>query len=122
MPNWALSVFIENAFTAFKGGKRIIDAFIDFSRAFDTIDHKILPDKLELFNFNKSAIDLTKSFLSSQKTQIDSVLSRPKIISYGVPQGSILSPTLFLVYINDLCNVLTTLTPRLYADDTSLFI
>ena len=90
---------IHIAFIAFNDGKCKIGVFIDFSKAFDTIDHKILLNKLELFSFNKSAINWIKSFLSSrtQQTQIESVLSQPKIISCGVPQGSILGPTLFLI-------------------------
>ena len=96
--------------------------FIDLKKAFDTIDHEILLSKLELYGFKGVSLNLFRDYLSdrTQVTVINNVNSETSFISCGVPQGSILGPLLFLLYINDLpnCNLLSDV--RMYADDTNL--
>ena len=96
--------------------------FIDLKKAFDIIDHEILLSKLELYGFKGASLNLLRDYLSdrTQVTVINNVNSETSFISCGVPQGSILGPLLFLLYINDLpnCNLLSDV--RMYADDTNL--
>ena len=96
--------------------------FIDLKKAFHTIDHEILLSKLELYGFKGASLNLLRDYLSdrTQVTVINNVNSETSFISCGVPQGSILGPLLFLLYINDLpnCNLLSDV--RMYADDTNL--
>ena len=96
--------------------------FIDLKKAFDTIDHEILLSKLELYGFKGASLNLFRDYLSdrTQVTVINNVKSETSRIRCGVPQGSILGPLLFLLYINDLpnCNLLSDV--RMYADDTNL--
>ena len=96
--------------------------FIDLKKAFDSIDHEILLSKLELYGFKITSLNLFSDYLSdrTQVTVINNVNSETSFISCGVPQGSILGPLLFLLYINDLpnCNLLSDV--RMYADDTNL--
>ena len=96
--------------------------FIDLKKAFDTIDHEILLSKLELYGFKGVSLNLFRDYLSdrTQVTVINNVNSETSFISCGVPQGSILGPLLFQLYINDLpnCNLLSDV--RMYADDTNL--
>ena len=95
---------------------------IDLKKAFDTVDHQILLRKLELFGIKGQALSFLNSYLSnrSQQCQINGFLSSAKTIRCGVPQGSILGPLFFLLYINDLPQCLSKTKPRLFADDTSL--
>ena len=95
---------------------------IDLKKAFDTVDHQILLRKLELYGIKGQALSFLNSYLSnrSQKCQINGFLSSEKVIRCGVPQGSILGPLFFLLYINDLPQCLSKTKPRLFADDTNL--
>ena len=95
---------------------------IDLKKAFDTVDHQILLSKLELYGIKGQALNLLKSYLTNrkQKCQIKNVFSSEHLIKCGVPQGSILGPLLFLLYINDLPHCLSKTKPRLFADDTNL--
>ena len=94
---------------------------IDLKKAFDTVDHQILLSKLELYGIKGQAINLLKSYLTNrkQKCQVNS-FSSERLIKCGVPQGSILGPLLFLLYINDLPHCLSKTKPWLFADDTNL--
>ena len=77
---------------------------IDLKKAFDTVDHQILLRKLELYGIKGQALTLLKSYLTNrkQKCQIKNSFSSERLIKCGVPQGSILGPLFFLLYVNDL--------------------
>ena len=96
--------------------------FLDLSKAFDTIDHDLLLRKLTFYGFTNSALTLMNSYLRdrSQYVDLDGVTSDRQGVDVGVPQGSILGPLLFLIYVNDLPNCTNMLDSTLFADDTSL--
>ena len=96
---------------------------LDLKKAFDTADHKILLQKLQWYGIRGVASDLIKKFLCNrnQYASLDNVTSSLKKVTYGVPQGSVLGPLLFLVYINDFPNCSID-PPRSYADDTCLIL
>ena len=96
--------------------------FIDLQKAFDTVDHSILLQKLFYLGIRGIAHDLLRSFLSDrfQFVSINGFFSDSKLITCGVPQGSTLGPLLFLIYINDLCSAFLNSIAHLFADDTSL--
>ena len=93
--------------------------FLDIQKAFDSTDHNILLDKLKFYGI--SQIELKWFQDRYQQCQINGFLSKKGKIISGVPQGSILGPLLFLIYINDLPNCLKSTIPCLYADDTHIF-
>ena len=96
---------------------------IDLSRAFDTLSHDILLKKLYKYGIRGSAWNWVKSYLSNRKQYVSygSEKSDTGNIEIGVPQGSILGPLLFLLYINDLCDVSHRVSFIQFADDTSIY-
>ena len=96
---------------------------IDLQKAFDTVDHDILLQKLKALGFDPLAIKWFESYLKgrNQKTEINGIFSDPRVVPCGVPQGSILGPLLFLLYINDM-EAAVSCQLILYADDSALLV
>ena len=96
---------------------------LDLQKAFDTVDHQILLTKLEALGFQKPTIEWFKSYLHGrlQPVDIGGTLSTPAIVTCGVPQGSILGPLLFLIYVNDMPSAVSCKL-LLYADDSALLV
>ena len=98
--------------------------FLDFSKAFDTIDHNIWLTKLHCNGIRGTAHIWFKSYLTNRKqyTAYGRCLSSPAEIYWRVPQESILGPVLFLIYVNDFSKCLQTADAIMYADDTNVFL
>ncbi|CAH2236938.1 jg23386 [Pararge aegeria aegeria] len=106
-------------------GEKCLAIFLDLAKAFDTVSIPILIQKLEQLGIRGLQLQLLKSYLSNrhQSVKIGNVISRALPINHGVPQGSILAPTLFLIYINELCKLnIANGKIMSFADDTVLMI
>ena len=97
--------------------------FIDFKKAFDTVDSNLLLTKLFHYGFDTDALLLVANYFKdrNQITKFGNTFSEPKCVSLGVPQGSILGPLFFLIFINDLSFHVKDLKCKLFADDTTFY-
>jgi hypothetical protein len=120
----ALIKLIDNITSALDNKEIVLGVYLDFSEAFDTVNFNILFKKLEKYGIRGIALQLFKSYLSQrqQYTFFNNAESSKECITCGVPQGSILGPILFLLYVNDIVNVSKAFFPLLFADDTNIFV
>ena len=118
----ALINIIELIKPALDQSKFACGIFVDFSKAFDTVDHNILLQKLSHYGIRGLSNKWFESYLTGRKqfVSIDNIDSQLKDVIYGVPQGSVLGPLLFLIYINDLHKAIKYSTVHHFADDTNL--
>ena len=108
--------------SALDSGSVTCGIFVDFQKAFDTVNHEILLKKLEHYGFRGVINNWFRSYLTDrkQKVVINGFESESKNLLHGVPQGSVLGPILFLIYINDLHRCIKHSTTYHFADDTNL--
>lgn len=113
---------IDRILTEMDSGKIPICVFLDLSKAFDTLDHDILSHKLNYYGVKGNASKLLNDYLTgrNQYVDFDGTESSTLPISTGVPQGSILGPLLFIIYMNDIAEITSLFNMIMYADDTSL--
>ena len=118
----AILNFLQYLYKNIDSNKIIISIFLDFRKAFDSVDHNILLSKLKAYGIRGHALDWFQSYLSNrmQYVCLNDVNSDLKPIKYGVPQGSILGPLLFLIFINDISKCSNLFKCILYADDSTL--
>ena len=122
--NHAIITLVEKVSKALDTGKFVIGVFLDLKKAFDTVNHTILMKKLEYYGIRGTIFNWLKSYLDNRKQYVhyNGYDSDKKTITHGVPQGSILGPLLFILYINDFSRSSDLLFSILFADDTSVFI
>ena len=120
----AMLYLVDKISDAIESGDYVLGLFLDFTKAFDTVNHKILLQKLDYYGIRGTALKWFDSYISKREQYVDfeGVSSTKKFISCGVPQGSILGPLLFLLYINDIANVSSLLFSLLFADDSNMFL
>ena len=118
----AVLSMVQEIREATEQGNTAIGVFVDFKKAFDTVNHSILLKKLDHYGLRNTANNWFRSYLSNRQQQviIDGCESSLRPIAHGVPQGSVLGPLLFLVYINDLHQSIRNSTTRHFADDTNI--
>ena len=113
---------VDRLFKHLDDGKIPVSVFLDLSKAFDTLNHAILMDKLKYYGLNETSLNWFRSYLHDryQYTEYNGTCSDVINLTTGVPQGSILGPLLFIIYMNDIHVATSNFKAILYADDTNL--
>ena len=120
----AIIMLVDKITRSLDAGDIMISVFLDLKKAFDTVDHHILLKKLYAYGIRGKVLKWFHSYLfnRSQYVIYDDMQSETHHVKCGVPQGSIIGPLLFIIYMNDICNVSKFLYTILYADDTCVLL
>lgn len=121
----AVTEFVCKTLKELEKNRSMIAVYLDLSKAFDTIDHSILLKKLDMYGIRGHALNWFNSYLQdrTQFTQISQKVSgKLNNHRYAVPQGSVLGPLLFLVYVNDIYKIPTDSSVICFADDTTVYV
>ena len=120
----ALLDVLDTCYKNINEKNKILGIFFDIQKAFDVVDHDILLSKLHFYGIRGIMYNWIENYLLNRKqyTTINNVQSKIGTISCGVPQGSVLGPLLFLLYMNDINRAIPENDVKLFADDTNVFI
>ena len=121
----ALTEVIHYIYKSLDEGNYVFGIYVDLEKAIDAVQHQILLQKLQHYGIRGIALDWFNSYLSNRKQFVVTNGMQSDILElsgYGVPQGSLLGPILFLLFINDIHNSIGNIIIKLFADDTNCFV
>ena len=118
------SYFVNDLYSAMNDNKFTVAVFINAMKAFDTVNHQILLNKMKKLGIKGNLLEWVRDYHTAryQRTLANNITSKQNTITCGVPQGSVLGPLLFIIYINDISKAITNCKVSLYADDTVIYI